>query len=148
MTNSAQHWRGSLWRGQPRSMRVRTEGISKGGIDWLRVLRSAEAARIGPGVWQQRHTRAVRSEKCMRLRGRTWAGMRVIAVFFGPCAPDVLTAHGSVFSYDFKRLDRFTKLATSSLVVKANELLHIGERLARIVHQGAIMEPQEEPLQL
>src|SRR6266849_5359958 len=115
MTNSAQHWRGSLWRGQPRSMRVRTEGISKGGMNWLRVLRSAEAARIGPGVWQQRHTRAVRSEKCMRLRGRAWAGMRVIAVFFGPCAPDVLTAHGSVFSYDFKRLDRFTKLATSSM---------------------------------
>src|SRR6266849_11089817 len=114
MTKSAPHWRGSLWRGQPRSMRVRTEGISKGGMNWLRVLRSAEAARIGPGVGQQRHTRAVRSEKCMRLRGRAWAGMRVIAVFFGPCAPDVLTAHGSVFSYDFKRLDRFTKLATSS----------------------------------
>src|SRR5713101_115292 len=85
-------------------------------MNWLRVLRSAEAARIGPGVGQQRHTRAVRSEKCVRLRGRAWAGMRVIAVFFGPCAPDVLTAHGSVFSHDFKRLDRFTKLATSSVI--------------------------------
>src|SRR5713101_4125736 len=84
-------------------------------VNWLRVLRSAEAARIGPGVGQQRHTRAVRSEKCVRLRGRAWVGMRVIAVFFGPYAPDVLTAYGSVFSHDFKRLDRFTKLATSSL---------------------------------
>src|SRR5713101_6870826 len=83
-------------------------------MNWLRVLRSAEAARIGPGVGQQRHTRAVRSEKCVRLRGRAWAGMRVIAVFFGPCAPDVLTAHGSVFSHNFKRVDQFTKLATSS----------------------------------
>src|SRR5712691_8145724 len=84
-------------------------------LNWLRVLRSAEAARIGPGVGQQRHTRAVRSEKCVRLRGRAWVGMRVIAVFFGPYAPDVLTAYGSVFSHDFKRLDRFTKLATSSV---------------------------------
>ncbi len=83
-------------------------------LNWLRVFRSAEAARIGPGVWQQRQTRAVRSEKCVRLRGRAWAGMRVIAVFFDPCAPDVLTAHRSVFSHNFKRLDRFTKLATSS----------------------------------
>src|SRR2546422_1941156 len=52
------------------------------------------------------------------MRATPWqsvGGMRVIAVFFGPCAPDVLTAHGSVFSHDFKRLDRFTKLATSSV---------------------------------
>jgi hypothetical protein len=40
--------------------------------------------------------------------------MRVIAAFFGPCAPDDLTAHVSVFSHDFKRLDQFAKLATSS----------------------------------
>ena len=91
-------------------------------LNWLRVLRSAEAARIGPGVGQQRHTRAVRSEKCVRLRGRAWAGMRVIAVFFGPCAPDVLTAHGSVFSHNFKRLDRCTKLATSSFLGATGDL--------------------------
>lgn len=41
--------------------------------------------------------------------------MRVIATFFGPCAPDALIAHGSVFSHDFKRLDRLAKLATSSM---------------------------------
>ena len=40
--------------------------------------------------------------------------MRVIAAFFGPYAPDALTAHVSVFSHDFKRFERFTKLATSS----------------------------------
>jgi hypothetical protein len=42
------------------------------------------------------------------------AGMRVIAAFFGPCAPYALTSHISVFSHYFKRLDRFIKLATSS----------------------------------
>jgi len=84
-------------------------------LNWLRVFPSAEASRMSQGVWQQLHTRAVQSEKCVRLHGRVWAGMRVIAMFFGPCASDVLTAHVSVFSHDFKRLDRFTKLATSLL---------------------------------
>jgi hypothetical protein len=41
--------------------------------------------------------------------------MRVIAAFFGPYAPEALTSYGSVFSHDFKRFERFTKLATSSL---------------------------------
>jgi predicted HTH domain antitoxin len=40
--------------------------------------------------------------------------MRVITVFFGPGARDGLTAYMSVFSHDFKRFDRCTKLATSS----------------------------------
>ena len=40
--------------------------------------------------------------------------MRVIAVFFCPHAPDLLTWRMSVLSHDFKRLERFTKLATSS----------------------------------
>src|SRR5216684_9357540 len=83
--------------------------------NWLRVFCRAEASRMAHGVRQPLHTRAVWSEKCVRLRGRAWTGMRVIAVFFGPCAPDVLTAHGSVFSHNFKRLDRCTKLATSSV---------------------------------
>ena len=43
--------------------------------------------------------------------------MRVIAAFFGPYTPDALTAHVSVFSHDFKRFERFAKLATSSLVL-------------------------------
>src|SRR5439155_19459287 len=46
-------------------------------------------------------------------------GMRVIATFFGPYAPDALTAHVSVFSHNFKRFERLTKLATSSLDMAA-----------------------------
>jgi len=83
-------------------------------LSWLRVFRRAEASRISPGVGQQFHTSAVRSEKCVRLRGSAWASMRVIAVFFCPHAPDLLTWRMSVLSHDFKRLERFTKLATSS----------------------------------
>jgi hypothetical protein len=41
--------------------------------------------------------------------------MRPIALFFGPHVPDVQTAQLSVFSLCFKRLERFSKLATSSL---------------------------------
>jgi hypothetical protein len=84
-------------------------------MNWLRVFRGADASRIGPGGGQERHTRAVWSEKCIRLRGRTWAGMRVITVCFGPGALDGLTAYMSVFSHDFQRFDRCTKLATSSM---------------------------------
>ena len=84
-------------------------------LSWLRVFRSAEASRTRPGVGQPLHTSAVRSEKCRRFRGRAWVRMRVIAMFFGPCAPRALTSDLSVLSYNFKRLERFTKLATSSL---------------------------------
>jgi len=41
-------------------------------------------------------------------------GMRVIAAFFGLCVPYELIFLILVFSNYFKRLDRFTKLATSS----------------------------------
>src|SRR5713101_2948585 len=34
---------------------------------------------------------------------KSQAGMRVIAAFFGPCAPWALTSHGSIFSAYFKR---------------------------------------------
>jgi hypothetical protein len=40
--------------------------------------------------------------------------MRVIAALFGPYAPEALPSHVSVFSHDFKRFERLTKLATSS----------------------------------
>ena len=70
---------------------------------------------MGQGVWQQRHTRAVRSEKWWYSVAEYGVGMRVIAAFFGPYAPDALTSHVSVFSHDFKRFEQFTKLATSSL---------------------------------
>src|SRR5882672_6073279 len=85
-------------------------------LNRLRVFRSAEASRVDPSGGQQLHTRAVRSEECMRLRGRVWTGMHVIAMFFGPCAPDMLTAHMSVFSHYFQGLDIFIKLAATSLV--------------------------------
>ena len=68
-----------------------------------------------PGGGQQLHTSAVRSEQCVRLRGSAWASMRVIAVFFCPHAPDLLPWRMSVLSHDFKRFERCTKLATSSL---------------------------------
>src|SRR5712692_8696937 len=86
-------------------------------LNWLRVFRSAGASRIGQGGRQPLHTSAVRSEKCVGLRGKAWSGMRVIAAFFGPCAPYALTAHISVFSHSFKRLDRLAKLATSSIFI-------------------------------
>ena len=41
-------------------------------------------------------------------------GMRMIATFSGPCASHALTSHVSVFSHDFKGLERLPKLATSS----------------------------------
>jgi hypothetical protein len=44
-------------------------------------------------------------------------GMRVIAAFVGPYAPEALTLHGSVFFHDFKRFERLTKLATGSCSV-------------------------------
>jgi hypothetical protein len=82
--------------------------------NWLRVFGNAEASRIGPSVEQQLDTRAVQSEKWWESVAAYEVGMRVLAVFFGPCAPDALTSHVSVFSHDFKRFEAFTKLATSS----------------------------------
>ena len=83
--------------------------------NWLRVFRSADASRIGRDGRQQLHMRAVRSEKCVVLRGRAWDGNAVIAAFFCPCAPYALTSHVSVFSHYFKGFDRFVKLVTSSI---------------------------------
>ena len=34
--------------------------------------------------------------------------------FFGPYAPEALPSHAAIFSHDFKRFERLTKLATSS----------------------------------
>jgi hypothetical protein len=67
------------------------------GQNWLRVFRSAEASRVGQGGRQQRHTRAVRSEKWGNSVAERGTGMRVIAAFFSPCAPDAPTSHVSVF---------------------------------------------------
>jgi hypothetical protein len=41
-------------------------------------------------------------------------GMRWIAIFFGPHAPEAQTSRLSLFSHYFKGLERFLKLATSS----------------------------------
>jgi len=57
----------------------------------------------------------VRSETCVHLSGRACAGMRVIAVLFGPRAPAVLMASVSAFSHDFQRCDRLTKRVTRSI---------------------------------
>src|SRR6266849_2518301 len=43
--------------------------------------------------------------------------MCLVAMFFGPHAPEAQTAQLSVFSHCFKRLERFTKLATSSIYI-------------------------------
>jgi hypothetical protein len=83
--------------------------------NWLRVFGHVEASRMGQGVWQPLHTRAGRSEKWWDSVAASRAGMRVIIALFGPYTPSALTAHVSVFSHDFKRFERLTKLATSSL---------------------------------
>src|SRR2546430_2407571 len=69
---------------------------------------------MGQGGGQQRHTSAVSSEKWWDSVAAYGAEMRVIATFFGLYAPDALPSYISVFSHDFKRFERCTKLATSS----------------------------------
>src|SRR5207249_9415801 len=86
-------------------------------MNWLRVFGNAEASRMGQGGGQQHHTRAERSEKWWDSVAAYGAGMRVIAAFFGPSAPEALPSHVSVFSHDFKRFERLTKLATSSSIM-------------------------------
>jgi hypothetical protein len=57
--------------------------------------------------------------------------MRVIAALFGPYAPEALPSHVSVFSHDFKRFERLTKLATSSEFVDGcSESINRGVRLS------------------
>jgi hypothetical protein len=83
-------------------------------MNWLRVFGNAEASRMSQGVGQQRHKRAVGSAKWWDLVTAQGAGMRVIAAFFGLYGSEALPSCISVFSYDFKRFKRLTKLATSS----------------------------------
>src|SRR3989442_2281827 len=52
--------------------------------------------------------------KMVGLRGRVWGGNARDRRVFGPYAPDALPSHVSVFSHDFKRFERLTKLATTS----------------------------------
>jgi len=58
----------------------------------------------------------VRSEQWGYSMAESGVGMHVIAAFFGPCTPDALPSHVSVFSHDFKRFERFANLATSSWI--------------------------------
>jgi len=83
-------------------------------MNWLRVSGHTEASRMGHGVGQQRHTRAEWSEKWRDSMAAYGVGMRVIATFFGSYTPDALPSPVSVFSHNFKRFERLTKLATSS----------------------------------
>ena len=66
----------------------------------------------------QRESYSIRREWCAEKN--VWdsepvcgTAMRVIATFSSPCAADALTAQVSIFSYNFKGLERFPKLATS-----------------------------------
>src|SRR2546428_8336406 len=45
-------------------------GVLLFSMNWLRVFCRAEASRMGHDVWQPLHTRAVRSAKSGRRRGR------------------------------------------------------------------------------
>ena len=51
-------------------------------MNWLRVFRSAEAARLGPDGSQQLPTKVGRSEKCVALRDGYETGIGVIAACF------------------------------------------------------------------
>jgi hypothetical protein len=83
--------------------------------NWLRVFRSARAARSDHRRRQQQHTSVVWSEKCGGLWGTAWHKMQVIAGFFGSGALAALPGHGAAFFRYFKKLARFTKLATNHL---------------------------------
>ena len=50
--------------------------------NWLRVYRSAEAARLGPDGSQQLQTKVGRSEKCVALRDGCGTSIGVIAACF------------------------------------------------------------------
>jgi hypothetical protein len=50
-------------------------------------------------------------------------------VFFGPCTPDILTTHASVFPSRFNSLDKFAKLATSCIPT----LLHV---IGTVIYQS------------
>jgi len=68
--------------------------------------------------------------------------MRVIAAFFGPYAPDALPSYVSVFSHDFKRFERLTKLATSSmttLLIKNAYIVTMDDRQREIPDGGLFM---------
>ena len=51
-------------------------------FNWLRVYRSAEAARLGPDGSQQLQTKVGRSEKCVALRDGCGTSIGVIAACF------------------------------------------------------------------
>src|SRR6266849_5672705 len=72
-------------------------------IKLVASFRSRRSFSLGP---RWRATASYESgaiRKMVGLRGRLGAGIRVIAAFFGPYAPEALIAHVSVFSHDFKR---------------------------------------------
>jgi hypothetical protein len=75
--------------------------------NWLQVLRSADAARIG----QRERCEQKNAGYCVAACG---PDMRLTAIFFGPHTPDAQTAQWSVFPHSFKQFERLSKLATSS----------------------------------
>ena len=97
------HRGGSAEQGKPQPHEAPHE-------NWLQVFRRADASRMGQGRRKEGHTKAVRSEICVRFR-------RTSAMVCGPHAPAAQTARPSVFSSFCKGFKRCPKLTTSSIAL-------------------------------
>jgi hypothetical protein len=93
-------------------------------VNWLRVLGHAEAAPMAHGVGQQRYTREGGGQKnALNPSSDRGTGMGVVAALFArvllvpkPCLLRLLSqAHASILSNESNELERFAKLATSSV---------------------------------
>jgi hypothetical protein len=95
------------------------EGVWGGRLPWRFDLRGswcsqgAYASRLGSDGRSQPQTRAVRGEKSVDPAPEVGIDIWVMVTFAGPCAAAALTSRVSVFSYNFKRLEKLPKLATS-----------------------------------
>ena len=88
---------------------------------WLRVFRSGDALRVGHGGRQARQTEAMRSEKCVVRCGRTWDGMRVIAVCFTRTLQRCACPTNTHFLLILQEVKRIAK-TRNQLMHKATEL--------------------------
>src|SRR6266446_10091293 len=85
---------------------------------WPKVADAVVKARSSFSYWPKCRATALYESGAARkrhaLRGSVRDGHARDCWVFSPCAPFLLTAYVSVFSHDFKRFERLTKLATSS----------------------------------
>ena len=85
---------------------------------WPKVADAVVKARSSFSYWPKGRATALYESGAARkrhaLRGSVRDGHARDCWVFGPCAPFLLTSYVSVFSHDFKRFERLTKLATSS----------------------------------